>query len=117
MFGNCTSLTAVPPVLPATGLVYECYASMFNGCSNITDAPLLSGAVLANNSYHEMFKGCSKLSSISVAISAWNGSYTSNWVNGVASNGTFTCPTALGTNATITRGTSNCPSNWTVVNN
>lgn len=117
MFGNCTSLTAVPPVLPATGLVYECYASMFNGCSNLTDAPLLSGTVLANNSYHEMFKGCSKLSSISVAISAWSGSYTQNWVYRVqTTNGTFTCPTALGTNATIARGNYYCPNNWTVVN-
>ena len=26
------------------------------------------------------------------------------------------CPTALGTNATITRGTNACPEGWTVVN-
>lgn len=26
------------------------------------------------------------------------------------------CPTALGTNATITRGVSACPEGWTVIN-
>ena len=30
--------------------------------------------------------------------------------------GYFYCPTALGTNATITRSSSNCPANWTVIN-
>ena len=62
-----------------------------------------------------MFYGCSKLSSIEVEFSSWPGN-TNSWVNNVASNGTFKCPTALGTNETITRGSSYCPTNWTVVN-
>ena len=62
-----------------------------------------------------MFYGCSKLSSIEVEFSSWPGN-TYSWVQNVASNGTFTCPTALGTNETITRGINNCPANWTVVN-
>ena len=42
---------------------------------------------------------------------------TTNWVDGVASNGTFICPTALGTNETITRGVNNCPTGWNVITN
>ena len=41
---------------------------------------------------------------------------TGYWVYGIASGGTFKCPTALGTNETITRDVSNCPAGWTVVN-
>lgn len=64
-----------------------------------------------------MFRDCENLSSIEVMFTSWTDP-TSNsmWVQGVASNGTFTCPTALGTNETIARGIDNCPENWTVVN-
>ena len=34
----------------------------------------------------------------------------------VAASDTFRCPTALGTNETIQRGTNACPSGWTVIN-
>lgn len=38
------------------------------------------------------------------------------WLGLVSSTGTFYCPEELGTEETITRGDSNCPTGWTVVN-
>ena len=41
---------------------------------------------------------------------------TAAWLSNVSASGTFYCPAELGTNETITRGTSNCPEGWTVIN-
>ena len=144
MFENCYALTAAPD-LPATGLTDSCYMQMFNHCSGLVKAPeTLPGTSLAPYCYKFMFRGanitkaptimaisylnqtqamnrmfyeCSNLSSIEVKFTYWPAGDNSmiNWVDGVAANGTFICPSALGTNATITRGVSNCPQNWNVV--
>lgn len=64
-----------------------------------------------------MFYGCTSLTSISASFTEWNPSNaTTEWVTKVTSNGTFYCPTALGTDLTIDRDFSYCPINWTVVN-
>lgn len=65
-----------------------------------------------------MFSYCRSLSSIDVDFTVWPAaSYaTIGWVSMVAATGTFKCPTALGTDATIQRGESYCPAGWTVVN-
>ena len=117
MFYDCSSLSSAPQ-LPATTLAQFCYESMFEGCSNLSSAPQLPATTLTYGCYYYMFYGCSKLSSINVSFTNWNVNYaTTNWVYGVQTTaGTFTCPTALGTDSTITRGTSNCPTNWTVIN-
>lgn len=118
MFNGCTSLTTPPPVLPATGIVSKnyCYTSMFGGCTNLVTSPDIKLTTIYNSidGIAYMFQGCSKLSNIRVELSGWGSS--DNWVNGVAANGTFTCPATLGTNETITRGNSRCPTNWTVIN-
>ena len=115
MFYGCTALTTAPE-LPATTLAQGCYQYMFRGCSSLTQAPALSGETLAAQCYNSMLAYCSNLSSVTVSFSAWVNQTTTNWLSGVYATGTFTCPTALGTDATITRGASNCPSGWTVVN-
>ena len=63
-----------------------------------------------------MFNGCSALNSIRVSFTAFNAIAMANWVQNVAATGTFYCPTALGTNETIGRGTGKCPTGWTVIN-
>jgi hypothetical protein len=66
-----------------------------------------------------MFYRCAKIDAITVGFSdpsKFGTNCVSNWVNGVKSTGTFTCPTALGTQSTITRGNHACPTKWTVVN-
>ena len=61
-----------------------------------------------------MFYYCSKINYIKTNQTSFTG--CSSWVYGVASSGTFICPASLGTSATITRGTSACPTNWNVSN-
>ena len=117
MFYGCTSLT-VAPELPATNLnlAINCYSYMFYGCTSLTVAPELP-ATKANNAagrYSAMFMACKNLKWIKTAQS--NFGVNSNWVIDVSPVGTFVCPTALGTNETISRGDSACPEGWTVIN-
>ena len=115
MFNGCTSLTTAP-ALPATGLAETCYYSMFQGCTALLTAPALPATGLVSNCYYYMFYGCTNLNWVEVGITSWLSGATNNWLSGVSSTGTFRCPATLGDNSTITRGASNCPTNWTVVN-
>lgn len=112
LFKDCKNLTNAPE-LPATTLNANCYRGMFEGCENLTNAPELPATTLAENCYYGMFKGCAKLDSINVNFTAWNATAysTTDWVNGVASKGTFICPPGL----TQTTGVDNIPVGWTVV--
>ena len=120
MFYGCTSLTTAP-ALPATTLASYCYSLMFGGCTSLTATPLLPATSLPTLCYFEMFSGCTSLTTVRTAqTQAWGDGTTDdpsmNWLKDVAATGTFYCPTALGTNDTITRGTSACPEGWTVIN-
>ena len=117
MFEGCTSLTAAPE-LPATWLDNFCYMGMFSGCTSLTAAPELPATKLASNCYQGMFQGCSQLNNIIVNFSNWDTEedptsdwVTTDWVRGVASTGTFTCPTTLSEK----RGVSFIPEGWTVI--
>ena len=112
MFRGCTSLTTAPE-LPATTLVSSCYQNMFQGCTSLTTAPALPATTLASNCYRGMFGACSGLNSIiclATNISASN--CTFNWVNGVASSGTFTKAASMND---WPSGDSGIPNGWTVV--
>ena len=112
MFKGCTSLTQAPE-LPATTLADYCYEQMFRGCTSLIIAPELPATTLKTHCYSNMFYGCTSLSSINVHFTAWNPTNaTSNWVNGVNSSGTFTCPNALDTNNKF--GNNYIPSGWTI---
>ena len=115
MFNGCTSLTQAPALL-ATTLAINCCSNMFNNCSSLTQAPALPATTLVERCYSRMFQECTSLSSISASFTEWTSDTTTDWVTNIRSSGTFYCPTALGTNETITRGNNNCPTNWTVVN-
>ena len=60
MFNGCTNLTN-SPVLPATTLAESCYGSMFYGCTSLTTVPELPATTLANFCYGGMFRGCTSL--------------------------------------------------------
>lgn len=95
----------------------------FNHCfrqSGVTSAKF-SSAIPSYGVFNSAFLDCSNLSSIEVGWTSWGGEGSAagtynSWVNRVSSTGTFKCPTALGTNETIERGTVRCPANWTVIN-
>ena len=113
MFYGCTSLTTAPK-LPATALASSCYQYMFYGCTSLTTAPDLPATTLANYCYNYMFNSCKKLNSITCLatnISATNCTY--NWVNGVASSGTFTKSKSM---TSWKNGSSGIPTGWTVQN-
>ena len=116
MFKGCTSLTKAP-VLPATTLSTNCYGCMFSGCTSLTKAPELPATTLATSCYWEMFKGCSSLNEVRCKISsAYSSSdiskYAKNWLEGVASTGTF----YTNADAKWPSGVSGIPTGWTRTN-
>ena len=114
MFQGCTNLTSAP-ALPATELEMNCYQSMFQGCTNLTSAPVLPATTPAADMlcYNYMFKGCSRLSSITcLATDIDEYMCSREWVDGVASTGTFTKAASMNGWST---GSSGIPYGWTVV--
>lgn len=113
LFRNCTGLTdASNLILPATTLQNKCYMSMFSGCISLITAPELPASNLSAWAYNGMFNGCTNLSYIKclatqlTALAAFE-----NWVNGVASTGTFVKKAGV----TWPTGASGIPSGWTVI--
>lgn len=138
MFTNCISLTGYT-TLPASALYSYCYShmfrgctslssagtleftdfaqsttnacdSMFRGCSSLVVAPAISAQNTSSYSYKNMFTDCSSLSSITVNFTAWENNATNDWVQNVASAGTFTCPDGL----SAEYGDSRIPTNWNI---
>lgn len=113
MFWGCTSLISAP-ILPATSLGDYCYSRMFQNCSSITAAPELPATTLRTGSYKNMFNGCSSLNYIKMLATTTSASdCLTDWVVGVAANGTF----VKDANKTLPTGTNGIPSGWTVVDN
>ena len=113
MFSGCTSLSAAPK-LPATTLEKNCYRYMFQDCTSLISAPELPATSLTEGCYSNMFSGSKSVNLISTKQDSFTG--CDSWLNDVSPTGTIICPVALGTNETITRGTSACPDGWTVIN-
>ena len=114
MFNDCSKLKTAP-ALPATTLASHCYANMFEGCTSLTTAPELPATTLANYCYSSMFSNCSKLNYIKAMFTTTpSSSYTSYWVSGVASSGTFVKSTTWDVTATSDNSYIGIPSGWTV---
>ena len=113
MFYNCTSLTTAPFILPATVLENSCYDSMFANCKSLTTAPELPATTFEYYCYENMFNGCTKLNYIKCLATDISADWcTINWVNGVASTGTFVkAPNMSGWN----RGENDIPTGWTII--
>ena len=60
MFRGCTNLTQAPE-LSATILNDYCYGDMFYGCTSLINTPELPATTLANYCYTGMFSGCTSL--------------------------------------------------------
>lgn len=111
MFYKCISLTKAPQ-LSATNLRNNCYESMFGGCTSLENAPVLPATKLAASCYNYMFSGCSKLNYVKALFTDNTASgCTTNWLNGVASSGTFVKNAAATWNVV---GASGVPEGWTV---
>ena len=63
MFNGCTQLTKAP-VLPATTSTSSCYESMFQGCTALVTPPSsIPLSTIADNACKKMFSGCTRLTS------------------------------------------------------
>ena len=111
MFANCAKLTTAPE-LPATTLAQDCYYHMFDSCKSLITAPELPATTLKGSCYAYMFEGCTKLNYIKCLATDISANYcTGNWVNGVASTGTFVKPSSM---TSWTTGINGIPTGWTV---
>ena len=109
MFSGCKSLTTAPE-LPATTLAKNCYYYMFQNCTALTTAPsILPATTLASSCYSYMFSGCTNINYVKTNIITWNKSYTSDWLSGVASEGTVETPSLN----IPTNDSSGVPRGWT----
>ena len=113
MFKNSGLLEA--PVLPAMNLEDFCYQHMFENCVALKQGPNLPATELAYSCYRDMFKGCSSLSYIKADFLTTPNNYyyyTTDWVDGVAAEGTFVKnPDAKWD----VRGTNGVPEGWKVL--
>ena len=95
LFSGCQNLTQAPD-LPATTLEDGCYNGMFYNCASLTNAPELPAKVLLEGCYGYMFTYCNLLNYVKCLATEGtiNGDGTvpsalDNWLQGVASTGTF----------------------------
>ena len=110
MFAQCSSL-AEPPELPATTLAEACYRFMFQDAV-ITTAPDLLAETLVTDCYDGMFHRCSYLNSIQCTAKSISAtSATTDWVQYVASNGTF----VKDASTDWPLGQSGIPTRWVIV--
>lgn len=111
MFYGCTSLTTAP-VLSATTLAERCCEMMFLGCTSLTAAPVLYATTMKSQCYDYMFSGCTNLNYVKCLAQQTSWPYTTSWVDGVASTGTF----VKDANTTWPSGVNGIPNNWTIQN-
>ena len=111
MFGQCVSLTTAPE-LPAKTLAQSCYSKMFGQCESLETAPELPATDLVRSCYDYMFQGCKKLNYIKAMFTTTPSTrYTTNWVEGVKSEGTFVKNAEAEWYVT---GVNGIPEGWTV---
>lgn len=141
MFKGCTSLTTAPTLRVTDG--YQIYYGMFDGCTSLVTPPAdvnmnVGTAYMFQRctslkksprmydtiqNAEGMFNHCSNLKTVTcVSPSDVSGSYTSGWLAGVSSTGTFYKseetyykPSVISDpESTWSTGSSGIPSNWDV---
>ena len=88
--GNIKLTDARNLLLPATTQKEGCYQSMFQGCASLTETPELPAEVLKEGCYKGMFQDCESLESVTCLATPGMGTFTKDWMSGVAGTGTFT---------------------------
>ena len=111
MFSRCP-LVKAPSVLPAMTLKKGCYSWMFEYITTLEVAPHLPALTLVDTCYDHMFTGCTALKYVSAMFTTTPGTaYTSAWLSGVSSTGTF----VKNSSATwTTTGAHGVPNGWAI---
>lgn len=112
-FGTCSNLNTAPNFSNLTSVGSDTFGSCFENCTSLTTSPDFSNVTSVGNSVFEYcFYGCSNLNYVyAPSVSEWKSSNFNDWLSGVASTGTMSCPQGL----SIPEGTSGIPSGWTRV--
>ena len=112
MFYGCYELISAP-ALPAMTMKMGCYNGMFLNCKNLINAPELPALTTASDCYRSIFCNCSSLSYIKAMFTNDPTRTTTlrDWVNGVASTGTFVKNSAA---TWDNLGANGVPYNWTI---
>lgn len=63
MFEGCTSLSEAP-ILSSTSLNNGCYMDMFRNCTNLSSTTELPATILSASCYSSMFNGCTRLTDV-----------------------------------------------------
>lgn len=117
MYSNCTSLTEVSDNNNVNE-INDCQ-NMYSGCTNLKTGMDLSKVKVIKkpmyswmtNGFCNMYNNCSKLEEIIAPnISVWDTNKFTDWVKGVAANGTFYKPKGL----EIPTGNNGIPTGWVV---
>lgn len=117
MFENCVNLSAGPKELDFGNrkAAQQEFWKAFQNCTQLVKAPYVKCYKTQTDCFWQLFNNCNNLNELSTELTSFI-YVTNSWLGNVMSNGTFYCPLALGTNSTISRGPSACPTNWNVVN-
>ena len=111
MFYACLALEKAPK-LPATTLADHCYDGMFGLCTSLTNAPDLPASALTPYCYYGMFAYANNVNRIKCLATDTGATLaTTNWVLGVALEGTF----IKDANANWGTGNNGIPNGWTVI--
>lgn len=111
LFEGCAGIRSAEHLILPDNVATGCYNSMFKDCINLTTAPELPAtSVTYQNCYANMFYGCTSLDYIKCYAQVINSNTTTNWVLGVAANGTFWADI----NASWSTGDSGIPNDWDV---
>ena len=116
MFKGCTSLIKAPEIQAthhdASGNYHM--GQMFSGCTSLTSSPSLKIQTLGKQGYYQLFYGCKNLNKIEMLATDVSATgCLSNWVNGVASVGTFIKSSTATWDIT---GVDGIPSSWIIKN-
>lgn len=117
LFNQNTGITSAENlILPATTLTNYCYAYMFNGCINLTTAPVLPATVVSDGGmYEHMFYNCSSLNYVKCLATSIPANGFSGWLGSyefpLPSTGTFVKAASMNDWPT---GDNGIPDGWTV---
>ncbi|MCR5362464.1 MAG: chitobiase/beta-hexosaminidase C-terminal domain-containing protein [Bacteroidales bacterium] len=90
LFFGCGAALLSAPDLPAVTATEGCYYAMFEGCTALTGRVRIRLTALDTLSCARMFYGCASLHDIWADFAVWTADGTTDWVDGVNSQGMFT---------------------------
>lgn len=114
-YTNITSAPSFPINMKPDGsyvlsLAEGCCEGMFRDCAYLSSISALYVDTLVQGCFREMFAGCSSLNRVVCMALNPSDDYTSNWLNGVADQGTFVCKST----ANWESGVSGIPQGWEI---